>query len=199
MSVFDGLILTTQRTLGTIPLDAVLQDDNTSTINLTQFPVESGSIITDHRIILPKVYKLRGVISGVNTIGNLNALAGFAGNGTSSVYDELIRLQESAELITITSGLKVYTNLVIKSINAAQDVDTANILIFDVSLEEVLIVNSKSVDIPADKVNPDQRNRASSTTNEGVKNKDDIGDIRAPENSSTLIKMGKAVKRGSGF
>lgn len=60
-------------------------------------------------------------------------------------YAALIRLQESRVPFTIVSGLKIYKNMLIKSITADRDAKFANVLSGTVDLQEAIIVSTAYV------------------------------------------------------
>lgn len=84
-------------TLGGVSFDAVLEYSTEKSITLTQFPVEFGANINDHRILNPERYYLVGAVSnnplgfGLDDIANIGVgasgtlIGGVAGAAVSAV------------------------------------------------------------------------------------------------------------------
>lgn len=70
-----------------ISFDAVLEDTIEATVDYTQFPIEIGANATDHGIIRPITYTMRGVVSN-NPLST--QLADFAGGFLSNFFNSAI-------------------------------------------------------------------------------------------------------------
>lgn len=139
----------------------------------TEFPLESGQSITDNIIIKPFSLELTGIISDtpINAITEIittlatavlppagviaggaaalalsKALAG-ADSPSISAYKQLLQLQELKEPFQVVTTLRVYNNMYVKNISVPRDAQTGQILIFTVSLVQLLIAVPQVVDI----------------------------------------------------
>lgn len=113
------------RAIGPVAIDCVVTERHTSELEITEIPVESGVRITDHALILPKRVTL--------DIANQNAAA---------AYNALVAFQESRVPFTVVTGLYLYQNMLIKSLNADRDKQFANILRCSCDLQEIIIVST---------------------------------------------------------
>lgn len=109
--------------IGPVPIDCVVTERHTSEIAITEIPIEDGARITDHAFVLPKKVTL--------DIANQNAAA---------AYNALVSFQESRVPFTVVTGLFVYTNMLIKSLNAERDKTFSSVLRCTCDLQEILIV-----------------------------------------------------------
>jgi hypothetical protein len=65
------------------------------------------------------------------------------------LYDKLIQLQRSAELISVQTGKRAYDNMLIRSIRTQTDQSSENILMITAQLQEVLLVDTFQTTMPA--------------------------------------------------
>lgn len=113
------------RLVGPVPLDVVIQERHTSTIDITENPIETGAKVNDHAYIMPKRLTLE-VCDGDAT-------------GT---WQALKRLQESRVPFTIVTGLDVYSNMLIRQLDATRTKDISYILSGTIELQEVILVDT---------------------------------------------------------
>lgn len=64
------------------------------------------------------------------------------------LYEKLIQLQRSAELISVQTGKRAYDNMLIRSIRTQTDQSSENILIITAQLQEVLLVDTMQTTMP---------------------------------------------------
>lgn len=144
MILFSGAI-------GPIPVSVVMTERHTSSLGITENPIESGAKITDHAYIEPKRLTLE-----------------FADANAAATYSTLVRFQESRVPFTCVSGLFVYQNMLIKSLDAHRDADTSRILDGKVELQEVLIVSTAYTSTEGD-------SNSSNSSNSGKSKKGEPG------------------------
>lgn len=118
--------------IGPVPIDCVISEKLESTLEITEIAVESGSRITDHAVVMPKKITLE--------LANANAAAS---------YNAIERFQESRIPFTFVSGLKVFSNMLVKRLSAERDATYSKILKATVDLQEVILVGTSYVADPA--------------------------------------------------
>lgn len=127
------------RSIGPIPVDAVVKESLESTLKITKQPVEFGADITDHAYVEPKRIVIEGVIGGSlsrSSSGRMEAMAG---------WQALKRLQESRMPFTLVSGLDVHRNILIEKLTADRDKDWSRVLKFTAECSEIIIVGTAYV------------------------------------------------------
>jgi hypothetical protein len=129
--------------IGEIELDVVIREGATSTVQLTENPVENGANMNDHIIIEPMTFFVDGVVSDISStiIGQLTQTPTIlTGENTKSreAWNDLLELQRNRIPFTLVQGLKSYSNIIITSINESQDKDTSNALFFSATMKEVI-------------------------------------------------------------
>lgn len=142
-----------QQVLDSIVLDASLSELHESDADVTEFPVEQGSDITDNVRLLPSGLKVEALITDFSLAGPSNSNAGtkrahasgFAGYAKGT-YAALEDYQAKATLVNVETGLKSYQNMVIKSLSTPRDAHTGkNAVRTTIILKRILIAQSQSV------------------------------------------------------
>ena len=128
-----------QTTIGNISLDATLSEDHSLTAKATQFPLENGSFVSDHVEVAPIRLSIRGVISDTP----LNVLSDF--NRSIDNFNRLTRLFETKAVLSVITGIRVYQNMVMTSLNVPRDVETGQSLTFEIDLQEMRFVSQNLV------------------------------------------------------
>lgn len=118
-------VIAFSRAIGPVPIACVLSEKHISQIEISEIPIETGARITDHAYIMPKKVTL--------DIADANAAATFAA---------LVRFQESRVPFILVTGLTVYRDMLIKSIDADRDAKTSRILSAKVECQEAIIVGT---------------------------------------------------------
>lgn len=131
------------RSIGPVPVDAVIKEMIESTLKITQRPVEFGADVTDHAYVEPKRIVIEGVIGGSLDRPSSGRLAATIG------WQALKRLQETREPFTLVSGLDVHRNILIEKLTADRDKDWSRVLKFTAECREIIIVGSAYIPGPA--------------------------------------------------
>lgn len=128
-------------TYGQFVFDAVFSTDHTTSLTLTQHPVQSGAAISDHAYIEPDEVSLE--------IGMSDTVADAAGVGEHSVnaYARLREIMQAREPLTLITRLRTYPNMVITSISAPDDYKTMHALRANVYLQQVNVVAVSTMSI----------------------------------------------------
>lgn len=136
------------RAIGPVPIDCVISERHTSEIAITEIPIEDGARITDHAFVLPKKVTL--------DIANENAAA---------AYNALVAFQESRVPFVLVTGLKIYTNMLVKNLNAERDKTFSTILRCTCDLQEILIVATAYAADTVGSGDPNSTSNSSSNVN----------------------------------
>lgn len=112
-------------------LDAVLSEDHLYNSRVTNFPVEDGRIISDHIINEPETVQITGVVSDTP----ISFFAPF--NASINAFQRLVEIHDRRELITIVTGIKVYTNMAITSLQVPRNALSGQSLTFTMNFQKV--------------------------------------------------------------
>jgi len=159
-----------------ITFDASIKETHTKDSPATEFPVESGQVISDHIIVKPFNLELTGIISDtpigglqgllkeagvtaaskllppvgvVAAAGALSLFSALVGSKSPSVaaYGQLIQLQQTAQPFDVLTSLYRYPSMWITSLSVPRASETGKVLLFTVKLIQLLIVKPQSVNI----------------------------------------------------
>lgn len=83
-----------------------------------------------------------------------------------SVYDELIVLKDSATLVTISTSLRQYDNMILRNISVPRQVQDGNACTFTIDAQQIRFVTSKRVPAPKTKMGASKKNLGSKPTTE---------------------------------
>lgn len=119
---------------GAVELDASIDETHTSSVQITQFPVEEGVDITDHVRKQPDRIVIRGIVTDHPlTFGG--ALR--AGRSLDALGNFLFMLN-AAEIISAVTSLNTYTSLILESIEMPRSPQRSSAVEFVLTLREIL-------------------------------------------------------------
>lgn len=125
-----------QTSVSSVLIDAVLTEDHQYNSRVTNYPVEDGRIISDHIINEPDTLQITGVVSDTP----LSFLAPF--NRSINAFNTLVEIHNRRERITVVTGIKVYTDMVITSLQVPRNVQSGQSLTFVIDLQKIFLDNS---------------------------------------------------------
>lgn len=136
------------RSIGSLTFDAVFEESHESDLEVTEFPIETGSMISDHAYMKPLRITIQAGVSDtpLRTLPN-DIYASDAGRARKA-FDLLTQLQLIAEPFTVQTGLKLYKNMVCTSLRSSQDKNSSCAFYFTATLREVVIVSTETVTYP---------------------------------------------------
>ncbi len=139
--------------IGGITLDAELYERHGRSSQVTRYPVETGTEISDHISIASMTVTIEGIISDSPIEG---------GDATGRYLDILYDLEQlwrSRSLVTVTTHLKVYQDMAIVNLDIPRDGYTGQAMRFMVDLQQVVKATAQTTSIPADILAPAVRDQ----------------------------------------
>jgi hypothetical protein len=132
-------ILFSRRSIGGFVANATLEEDHHDEIEISDHPVEQGGNITDNAYKRPASVTI--------TVGYTNSSLAAFGNPfyVQQVYAAFRDLQESLEPFEISTGKRIYDDMLIKRLSTKTDEKTANSMILIVECREIQIVSTETV------------------------------------------------------
>lgn len=143
--------------IGKLEIDILDNRSVTEKRQITSNPVESGARTTDHIIDEPTQISFSARISKFSLnnskLSQLTSLAkGKIPNRLKDAYDELYRIKDEKEPITIITKYRSYENMMISDLNFSDDSGDGEILKFSISFQQIKIVESQLVSIPNSRI-----------------------------------------------
>jgi len=184
--------------IGSLELDATISEHQSFRNEVTAFPIESGSSISDHVIQAPEEITIDGFVtntpieflSGIRTQGQdyvtnayftLLEIAGYKFPGKAYFNNKLEDIEETVnqfKLVEILTSLRLYTDMALISLDIPRDAKTGDTLHFTATFRKVVKVEVKEIPrvpetvnsgTPATKTAPKQTPSPKATGKAGVK------------------------------
>ncbi len=141
--------------IGDVEFDVIKSEDLTHDAEVTDKPVEKGMDISDHTKRKPLTLSITGIMVGDNALQKLQ---------------RLYKYQNEGELLKYV-GRTTHINMVIENIHTTHNSSVANGYSFQMSIKQVNISTSKTVNIVVNpktgKVNPKTNTQIRKKTNKG--------------------------------
>ncbi|AWJ93324.1 hypothetical protein Sp245p_26240 (plasmid) [Azospirillum baldaniorum] len=128
----------------------VVEEQHLDQLRLTQHPVEVGAQITDHAFKLPARLRIRAGWSFANAAG-IAAMFLPVPPDTSyltDLYDTLLKIQTQRAVVTVVTGKRRYTNLMLETLAVRTDEKSENVLWVSAEFQEVLFARVQTVTVP---------------------------------------------------
>jgi len=139
--------------VGAVSFDAFISESHNITADITQIPLESGALVTDHIIFKPLILNITAVVSntplryfggldnlqkGVQLIKDAFTLSGdYRQTFAQKAWISLLTMFSDAQELTITTANSVYPNMVIVAIDTTSDKDTSEILEVNLTFQQI--------------------------------------------------------------
>ena len=152
--------------LGSLQFDAVLSDDLNASVDIVQYPIETGTPIADHIIYQPIRYTMTGAVSNnplkvsitdftgalTNLVDDNPFIAAGAGlfagwlsgsneTRSSTTLNTLLDFMYSGQVFTVDTGEITLNNMVIQRIGRSKDPENENGLIFVAELQQIVTLD----------------------------------------------------------
>lgn len=152
--------------LGSLQFDAVLSDDLDASVDIVQYPIETGTPIADHIIYQPIRYTMTGAVSNnplkvsitdftgalTNLVDDNPFIAAGAGlfagwlsgsneTRSSTTLNTLLDFMYSGQVFTVDTGEITLNNMVIQRIGRSKDPENENGLIFIAELQQIVTLD----------------------------------------------------------
>lgn len=185
------------RSIDGLVFDAVFEESHESDLEVTDNPVETGVVVSDHAYMKPLRLTICAGVSDVSLrywttaedgsfqLADSNDPFKSDAGRARKAFEMLTQLQRLAEPFSVQTGLKLYENMVCTSIRTKQDKDTDGALVFVAELREVIIVYTQVVKYPKRKAGATKRQASA---------KKDKGEQQATEVTNTPKKQSLAAK-----
>lgn len=171
-----GILFTkTKAKIGAVVLDASLSEAHNTSNDVTDHPVEKGADITDHVRQKPKTLRLTGLVSNT-PLPDPGKPVEFKPEAASTAYQDLMRLADQGETITVVTALRTYEDMVIESLDVPRDASLGQTLQFTCSLKQIRSVETRRVTVSrVSKAKVDGGKRAAKNTPTATKEKSKSG------------------------
>jgi hypothetical protein len=154
--------------------DAVISEQHTSELTITDSPIETGSTISDHAYLMPGRLVIKGVVSDTpikaswyDEDGNFTppysdqwSNQGDGPFRSLTAWQILKLIQAAAVPFDVQTGLQLYNNILIQRLETETTSQTAGALIFTADLREIQIVSTAYTTVPPRAAKPKRQGAA---------------------------------------
>ncbi len=145
--------------IGAITLDATVRESHEFSATITDHPIEDGGFVTDHVYENPRIVSIEGEITN-SPVVFLNFLGGISDRKIEA-YDQLLELYHKRDVLTVVTGLKVYTDMVIANLSFPRNQQTGQRLQFTAEFKEARKVASEIVGVAEKKAKTGYKDKIS--------------------------------------
>lgn len=126
--------------------DIYYDESHNMPVTKTKYPIEDGSSMTDNAVVEPEQLILKGIVSDLESDG-LGIVKINDGLRSKEAWGRIKELKNSRELVTATTLMGVYENMLVINAEASVNKDTGLSLFFTLTLEETLIAETDLVQL----------------------------------------------------
>jgi hypothetical protein len=157
----------------------VIEESGSDQLDVTSNPVEYGAAANDHAYKIMPEFTMR--------LGWTNSTPQSVGSEqyVQEVYYQLLTLQASRQLMSVVSGKRFYTNLLITSLNMRTDASSEYALMIELTFKQLNIVYTSAATLPPQSAQA-QPDATAPVVDQGTKAP---AETAAPANRSILDQM----------
>ncbi len=126
-----------------VRFDNNLEEKYTRDADVTSHPIEDGVPVTDNHQARQRMFDLVGEISNTPLVIETDVP-----NRAQFYFEVLDALVESGQRLTITSGLKLYEDAVLKSYTVSRNYQNGQSLVIALKIIQLEVVSSATVQVP---------------------------------------------------
>ncbi|HDR9029890.1 TPA: hypothetical protein QDB14_004112 [Burkholderia vietnamiensis] len=170
--------LTGSKKIGSVTIQALVEEIATDALVVTEHPIENGAPISDHAYVRPREIVLKCGWSNSDYQALLGAsVVSFDATGANSmagatyidaIYSQLLQIQSSRERIDVVTSRRKYSNMLLQGLTVVTDPKTSAALMLTATLKQVIIVSTQATKLPPRENQADPAATAE-TQNTGVK------------------------------
>lgn len=176
-----------QSKVGVVTFDTMVQEEHKFSSRVTYFPVERGTIVSDHIINQPDVVHLSGLVSDTP----LTIFAPF--NRSIAAFNALLEIHRTRQIIDVVTGIKLYRNMAITSLDVPRTVKTGQTLTFNIELQRIIFDDDDQIFINQNNVfagTLDNTPRDIVKDNSNIPNLQDDPPLSLKDQASTASNLG---------
>ena len=122
--------------------DVTFKETHSFTNQITQNPVQTGAAINDHVYQQPCTFTWDVGVSDC-----LSTMKGSSSSSSASAFNVLEVLWKTADLLTVTTEFRQYTNMIIKSFVVNRDKTSMYALRATVLFQQIIVTNAVSISV----------------------------------------------------
>ena len=138
-----------------LTLDAAPNEKHGATNEVTQYPVETGTNVSDHVRQMPDRLHIEGIVSNSPLPSQVSSSATFEQDMRAGVYADraedayvaLLAIQETATLVTVKTELRQYNYMILQSLDVPRSASVGDALQFSADFVQIIMVSTETVEL----------------------------------------------------
>lgn len=131
---------------GRLIFESVVTEEHDVDNVITEFPVETGFIVSDHVIRKPRTLKMEVMSTNMVFRERRESSNSDAINKVKADFDTVVALVQQGIVVQVTTILGVYLDCVITKFNTKQDVHTASVMMGTLIIKELNVVGIENAE-----------------------------------------------------
>jgi hypothetical protein len=153
--------------------DLTIEENHERAADVTEHPVESGAVVSDHVILSPERLRVSGFVSDAGV-----AVFGAQPGRTQGAFETLDSAWRARDLVQVVTGYKTYRDMVITRLDMPRNRPES--MQFNIEMQHVIIVDSQTAQLAAgEPSSPAVANATGSRTDAGRQPTGTAGDATA--------------------
>lgn len=153
MDLLSVLFNQQSRRIAAIVPSVVISERHSDAVEITEHPIGTGAPINDHAykrpadLVMELGFAGGGSLLDIPGASQLNIGGRSLSVGTSpkEIYQQLLDLQSSFAPFDVTTGKRLYRDMLIRALEVTTDKFTENVLMITVTMREVILTDTQSV------------------------------------------------------
>lgn len=173
------VVVKPKRSIGGLVANATVEETHSDELEITEHPIDQGASITDHAFMRPREVMVKFGFSNSAGSGGAYSNAGLptlpsvlSGSGAQQIdeiYQQLLGMQATRQLISVQTARRKYDNMLIKSLRVTTNRETENALIVEALFRQVILVATQVVTVSAPAANQSDASVTNPTQQGGTK------------------------------
>lgn len=181
------------RNIGGFVADVTIEEHHIDRVTATENPVEQGADVTDH------AYKRPAELTVKVGYSNSSIQSGGAPDYVQDIYQQFLLLQASCQTISVVTGKRQYTNMLILTLDTLTTEEWENSMMLVVEMREIIIVQTQTVTVgsSANMASPGVNGTTQSLGTQSLQSGSNLNQGAAPSTNNQAFTPGVAAIPGS--
>ena len=173
-----------------IVLDATVNEEHRISAQVSDHPIETGGVFSDHVEVSP----VEVTLTNIHTVTPTNE-ANVAPERDKDAWKLLRRLTEARAPLTVHTSLGTYTSMIITELTTSQSSSTGQSIRPVIRLRQIVTVSHSLADIPKELLAREVEDDAAADQDDGHRGADDSDEAETERGRSALAALDDATGR----
>lgn len=127
-----------------LEFDSILEASISSSSEIVEYPIETGTKVTDYKYDNPDIVVLKGVISKGSVTNKLVSLTGLVDNQDNLIKkteENLHKFKKGIYRLDIQTKFRLYENYTLQNFNRVENVDNFSLYEVEMTFKQIMLSN----------------------------------------------------------